>query len=107
MNAKFKIWLDNDGSVFGEGLYELLKGIKTTGSIANTARSLGMSNYKAYKLVNSFEHKLGYPLIKSTFGGINRGGTQLTEKGETLVEKYDKLYRECENYMEAIYKKYF
>jgi len=104
---KYKIWLDKNGKVFGEGPYHLLKGIEETGSLNTSARSMKMSYSQAYKLIKNIEKRLGFPLIKSQTGGQGGGGSQLTDEAKGLMEKYTAFEKACGEYIHSAYKKYF
>ncbi|MGI6630885.1 MAG: winged helix-turn-helix domain-containing protein [Bacillota bacterium] len=105
--VKFKIWLDRNGKVFGEGPYRLLKGIEDTGSLNTSAREMKMSYSQAYKLIKNIEKRLGFPLITSQTGGQGGGGSQLTGEAKELMKKYLAFERECRESIWAAYEKYF
>lgn len=106
-NLKFKIWLDKEGKVFGPGPYELLKGVRETGSLSKAASSMHMSYSQAYNLIKSLEKRLGFPLIISQSGGKKGGGSALTPEAAELVDKYAAFYKECEEALQNIFEKYF
>lgn len=106
-NLNFKIWLDKEGKVFGQGPYELLKGVKETGSLSKAARRMHMSYSQAYNLIKSLESRLGFALITSQTGGKRGGGSFLTPEAAELMEKYAAFYEECEEALQNIFKKYF
>ena len=43
MKIAYKVWLDNNGKAFGEGPYQLLKRIATTGSLHQAAKEMKIS----------------------------------------------------------------
>ncbi len=49
---------------------------------------MGMSYRHAWGIIKKIEDRLGYEIVKSVKGGRKGGGTELTEKGRKLVEKY-------------------
>ena len=104
---KYKIWLENDGKVFGKGPYELLKGIKKFGSLSESAKNIKMSYNKAFNLMKDIEKRLGYSLIKAKTGGSGGGGSQLTEEAEVLMMKYEDFIDECDAELHKIFLKYF
>lgn len=106
-NLKFKIWLDKDGKVFGQGPYELLKGVEETGSLSRAAQGMHMSYSQAYNLIKSLEKRLGFSLIISQSGGKKGGGSALTPEAVELMKKYAAFYRESEQALREIFKKYF
>lgn len=106
-NLRYKIWLDNDGKVFGQGPYELLVKVKEKGSLSEAAKSMGMSYNKAFNLVKDIEGRLGFSLIKSKTGGVGGGFSLLTDDAENLLQTYAKFYKECEEALNNIFNKYF
>lgn len=107
LEVKYKIWLDNDGKIFGKGPYELLKGVRDKKSLSESARSMGMSYNKAYNLIKEIEGRLGYKLISSQSGGTKGGSSSLTREAEDLIEVYEKFMHECEQSIHDIFNKYY
>ncbi|MEL7563618.1 MAG: LysR family transcriptional regulator [Dehalobacterium sp.] len=105
--VKYKIWLERNGKVFGEGPCHLLKGIEETGSLNTSARSMKMSYSQAYKLIKNIEKRLGFPLIMSQAGGQGGGGSQLTAEAKELMAKYIAFEKACSEYINSAYKKHF
>jgi len=107
MKLVYKVWLDNDGKAFGEGPYRLLKLIEKTGSINRAAGEMEMSYRKAWKILKMVEEKLGFELIERKIGGMDGGGSQITEKGKEIMKNYGKFREEAALSLEKIFKKYF
>lgn len=92
MTVKSKVWIEIEGLPFlGEGRRNLLKSIEEKGSISQAARDLGISYKKAWSYVRSMEDRLGVKLVKKQVGGKGGGGTELTEEGKILIDKFDQL----------------
>jgi len=107
LKVTYKIWLDNNGKAFGEGPYRLLQLIQKTGSINRAASEMEMSYRKAWKILKMVEEKLGFELIERKIGGAAGGGSQITPKGQQLMDNYEKFREEVKNSMEKLFKKYF
>jgi molybdate transport system regulatory protein len=107
MKVTYKVWLDNDGKAFGEGPYRLLKLIEKTGSINKAASEMEMSYRKAWKILKMVEEKLGFELIERKIGGVEGGGSQITEKGKEIMKNYGLFRDEIKAYMDKLFKKYF
>ncbi len=107
MELKYKIWLDNQGKAFGEGPYQLLKGIKSTGSLAQAAKAMNMSYSRAHTLMKTLGANLGFPLIESQAGGRGGGLTIITHQAEELMYKYEAFMNECEMAIYCSFNKYF
>jgi molybdate transport system regulatory protein len=89
MELRFKSWIEHGGKmVFGEGLNELLSGIRTYGSIARAAAGMGLAYREAWGRLRQAEAALGAPLLERRTGGPRGGGAVLTPLGEHLVEAF-------------------
>jgi molybdate transport system regulatory protein len=84
-----KIWLEKDGQVFfGRGRLELLQGIMAYGSLAETARHLGMSYRAAWGRLKTSESRLGKKLTEKV-PAVGRGQRLvLTPFGQALVADF-------------------
>jgi molybdate transport system regulatory protein len=107
LQIKYKIWLDNEGSAFGKGPYELLMGVKKNGSLSLSAKGMGMSYNKAHNLIKQIEERLGFNLLVSKVGGSKGGGSSLTEEAEKLMETYEDFILECDHCLQGIFDRYF
>ncbi|MEM5516203.1 LysR family transcriptional regulator [Henriciella sp. AS95] len=76
------------GGRFGPGKAALLEAIDDTGSISKAASALGMSYPRALKLIDEMNGDFADPLVKSTHGGTDRGGSEVTETGQTVLALY-------------------
>ena len=106
---RFKIWLDKtDGVCILDGSkIELLQEIEKQGSLKAAAKNAGISYRKAWDIIRHAEHKLGFPLIHKMRGGVQGGGSSLTEDGQKLVSAYIELNREFDEAIYRITKKFF
>jgi len=86
-----KVWLEKDGAVFGEGLYNLLLNIEGAGSIAGAASKMGMSYRAAWGKIRMAEKKWNLQLVSTQVGGEAGGGTLLTGEARELLEKFREL----------------
>lgn len=107
LQVKYKIWLDDEGIIFGKGPYNLLLGVKDKGSLSEASKDMGMSYNKAHKLIKNIEKRLGFKLLVSKAGGSKGGGSMLTEEAEKLMLEYEKFIAECEESLGDIFKKHF
>ncbi len=103
----YKLWLDKDGKVFGQGPYKILLGIQATGSLAQAARMLNMSYSQAHTMIKNLSKKLGFPLVYSKTGGASGGETRLTQESLELLEIYGCFYNECEELIEDAFRRHF
>lgn len=107
MKVVYRVWLDNNGKVFGEGPYRLLKGVERLGSLHKAAMEMKMSYRKAWLTVNACEERLGFALIDRQTGGASGGGSHLTVKGKNFVKRYEEFRGETNKAIERIYRKHF
>jgi molybdate transport system regulatory protein len=87
-----KIWLERDGEVlFGQGRLELLRGIREYGSLAETARHLGMSYRAAWGRLKSSEDRLGHKLAEKVPAAGRGQKLILTPLAESLIQDFLEL----------------
>jgi molybdate transport system regulatory protein len=102
-----KVWLDRGGKAFGDGPYDLLKGIEQTGSLHQAAAKMGMSYSKAWRVIQTIEERLGFTLIERKIGGSSGGGSKITPKAKTFMRRYEKFRAEVKELTERTYQKHF
>ena len=83
-----------DNVNLGPGKIALLEAIKSTGSISDAARSLGMSYRRAWILADSLKQGFTEAVIVSATGGKGGGGARVTGFGQMLIDQYRMLERE-------------
>lgn len=87
-----RIWISSeDGTILGGGRIELLIKIDKLGSISKAAKEMGMSYKKAWELVNSMNAHFPRPLVTAAVGGLNGGGSCLSETGKEMVRLFRSL----------------
>lgn len=69
---------------------ELLREIHQTGSVAAAATALERSRARALTRIETLEGTFGQ-LVERHRGGSGGGGSQLTDAGGTLLDRYDRL----------------
>lgn len=109
MKAVTKItFLNEDGEkFFGEGPARLLHSIEENGSIRSAAISMNMAYTKALKLIRNAEADLGFPLVKSSTGGKDGGGTFLTAEGKEWLGRYEAYRDACKEANGRLYMEFF
>jgi molybdate transport system regulatory protein len=83
-----------DNVNLGPGKIALLEAIKSTGSISDAARALGMSYRRAWILADSLKQGFSEAVIVSAAGGKGGGGARVTAFGQMLIDQYRMLERE-------------
>jgi molybdate transport system regulatory protein len=96
-----KIWLERDGEVlFGQGRLELLRGIREYGSLAETARHLGMSYRAAWGRLKSSEDRLGHKLAEKVPAAGRGQKLILTPLAESLIQDFLELEQQVIDFIE-------
>ena len=96
-----KIWLERDGEVlFGQGRLELLRGIREYGSLAETARHLGMSYRAAWGRLKSSEDRLGHKLAEKVPAAGRGQKLILTPLAESLIQDFLELEQQITDFIE-------
>lgn len=103
----YKIWLEKDKAIFGAGLFKLLSQISGLGSISQAAKGMRMSYRAAWGKIKMAEKRLGMPLVITQVGGEMGGGARLTPEAEELLNKFDRLWHEVDNFAENSFKEIF
>ena len=104
--VRSKIWIEVDENVFlGEGRILLLNSLKTTNSISKSAKELGMSYKKAWKLIDSVNKNAKQNVVDKRTGG--KGGTKLTPYGISLIVAFETVKKNCWKYLDKQTDKYF
>lgn len=102
-----RFWLSKDGKNFlGKGRVDLLERIGKYGSIAEAARTVGMSYKAAWDAVDAMNRLSPQPLVVRTSGGRDGGGTQLTEAGRQTISMFRLLEREHGRFMSAMTRRF-
>jgi molybdate transport system regulatory protein len=72
----------------GPGKVRLLEAIGETASINQAAKRMGLTYARAWGMVEELNGCFEGPLVESTTGGRNGGGTRLTPLGTEVVGLY-------------------
>ncbi|MEC9488783.1 MAG: LysR family transcriptional regulator [Halanaerobium sp.] len=107
MKLNFKLWLEKDDKVFGDGPCDILERIDRLGSLSQAAREINMSYSQAWELIDSLEKKLGFKLLEKQAGGVAGGGSSLTTKGRILMERFSSFRKEAEQSLSRLEEKWF
>lgn len=87
---------DGDRIAVGPGKIALLEAIESTGSITAAAKSLDMSYRRAWMLLDELNRSLAQPAVDSAKGGLQGGGSSLTEGGRQLIALYRRIEKRAE-----------
>lgn len=90
--ARLKLTLVlHSGARIGPGKAALLESIRTSGSIAAAARTMGMDYKRAWLLIDSLNRTFDVPVVERSAGGSGGGGAKLTPLGAELLARYRRL----------------
>jgi len=81
--------------VFGPGKADLLTAIQDHGSLAAAATHLGMSNMRAWILVQEMQALFAEPVLELRRGGKSKGGAILTDTGVKALALYRQMEEEA------------
>ncbi|AOW81091.1 molybdenum-binding protein [Halodesulfurarchaeum formicicum] len=90
MDPSFEAQLREGEVTFTARDAALLKAIREAGSLNRAASTLGRSYSRAQKRLGELESAFG-TLVERTRGGAGGGGSQVTEAGETLLARFERL----------------
>ena len=95
---RIKCWVEDDGEKFyGPGPNELLKRIKTEGSLSKAAEQMHMSYKKAWDLVQRLNKHSEEPLVILKKGGSHGGGAEVSLHGNRIIEEFENLQKKIED----------
>lgn len=104
IGPRLRIFLE-PGFAIGPGKAEILLGIRETGSIAAAGRRMGMSYKRAWNLVDAMNRHFRAPVVEAAKGGKTGGGAALTELGEEVLSRYQRMTRLAREAIEPDLKK--
>lgn len=91
---------------YGPGVQKLLSFIGQTGSLQQACLHMDISYSKGRKMIKQLEQQLGFPVVQRWAGGSGGGGSVLTENGEKLLDSYEKMVAEIQDFTDQAYQKY-
>ena len=89
MEAKFNLWIEQDGQVvLSAWRVKLLEAIDAAGSISAAAERLNVPYRRAWEKVREIEQGLGLKAVDTAVGGPGGGGAHLTDAGRKAVAQF-------------------
>lgn len=98
MRVSVRIRIAQEEVFMGKGVRQLLDAIEECHSIRQATIKTGISYPKALRMIKTLNKELKFDVVESTKGGIEHGGTVLTEKGRKILEAYKNLEREVQDF---------
>ncbi|WP_058367725.1 TOBE domain-containing protein [Haloparvum sedimenti] len=90
--ATARATLRRSGIAFDADDAALLRAVAAEGSVAGAAATLGRSRARALARLETLEGAFG-SLVERTRGGAGGGGSRLTDRGEAVLARFDRLER--------------
>ena len=106
IRPQVQIRLTTNEVFYGPGVQKLLSLIGQTGSLQQACMLMDMSYSKGRKMVKELERQMGFPIVQRWTGGSGGGGSELTEKGRKLMDSYEKMVAEIQDFTDQAYQKY-
>ena len=106
-HIKVQILDENGEKFFGEGPYQLLRGIDELGSLRASAKRMGMAYTKAFGIMKRAETEFGFALTQRKIGGKGGGGSMLTPGAKELLMRYEAYKTACTQMAENLYNTHF
>ena len=93
LRLKSRQWIvdEYNNIIMGEGRREILENIQKTGSINQTAKIMKMSYKGVWSKIKATEGYMKTRIVETD----KKRGSQLTEEGKILLEKYNLLKKRC------------
>lgn len=99
-HIKSRVWIEGErGTFLAEGRIRLLEHIITKGSISQAAKEMKMSYRKAWEIIDGMNKEGNEPLVTRISGGKNGGGTIVTDYGKKMIEFYNEVNKNCQEYL--------
>jgi len=99
------LWLNDSQSAFATDQVNLLRAIGETGSISAAAKEVGISYKTAWDRVDAINNMTAEPVVVRAAGGVQGGGTSLTEYGKEIVRGFVAMQREHEAFLRQLSRK--
>lgn len=107
MRLNYKLWLEEEQRMFGDGPCQILELVDELGSLRQAAAEINMSYSQAWKLIKKLEERLGFKLLDKQVGGSSGGGSKLTDKGRIITKNFSAFRKEAKKCLDELENKYF
>lgn len=107
MKIRYKVWLENEKVIFGDGGYRLLSLIDMKGSISQAAAEMNISYRQAWGKIKKMEERYRGKLVKTQTGGEAGGGATLTGEARELIHRYKMFKDDLDRNIQILFEKYF
>ncbi|MDR0858896.1 MAG: LysR family transcriptional regulator [Oscillospiraceae bacterium] len=101
------LWLEGDLAYYEHGLFRLREQVTSTGSVKQACAGLKISYSRGWSLIDEAEAHLNCKLVHRVQGGANGGRATVTERGQTLLERYNAVCDNLKKSADEILETYF
>lgn len=104
-NTNFEITLKIGfkNGMLGPGIIDFLELVNETGSMQSACEKMGMSYSKSWRLVSYAENAVGKTLLIREAGGIQGGGSTLTDDAKKIITGYRSFTKLTFDFAESKY----
>ena len=107
VHPRVKVQLVRNVPFWGPGLMTLLRQIRILGNVREACEKTGMSYSKGWSLIHTTENETGYVIVERSPGGKHGGSASVSEAGERLMERYERMERRIAAFAEEEYQRIF
>jgi molybdate transport system regulatory protein len=106
--VRSKVWLEMDGVPFmGEGRLAILRAIDRHGSFLKASQETQISYRRARGMIREMENSLGRPLVITSRGGKDGGGTEITFVAKDLIRRFELQQQGIQEPVDEIFRQLF
>ena len=102
-----KLQIARNTRFLGPGCRDLLRLIGRHGSVRLACEDMELSYSKAWRILNTLEAEVGFPVLHRKTGGKSGGETTLTPQGEELLRRFEDYEAECREAIRTIFYRHF
>ena len=103
VRVRGRAWIEWDGEAFiGPGRAALLEGVAQHGSLTKAAQDVGVTYRTAWKWIRIMNRAAKSPLVQTTVGGAEGGGTHLTPTGRAVLRAHRMLAEGLDAFLSSI-----
>ena len=102
-----RVQIITDKCFFGTGIADLLLLVDETHSLHKACEKMNMAYSKGWKIIKFAEKKLGFALLSSKVGGLNGGGSIITQSGREFLKCYLDFKEELKESSDILFRKHF
>lgn len=88
--------------MFATSQVDLLEAIEQCGSISSAAKQVGISYKTAWDRIDAINNMSPQPLVSRSVGGVQGGGTSLTEYGRKIIAGFRALQEAHNEYLQHL-----